>query len=104
MDFSSHLAALDFAVGDHLCDDATYSTGEGDAVAVRIMVEHPREVERLQTIGITRSRPVVRVRRADCPDLKEGHFFRHGADLWEVAESPAADGDGRWWAVEVMPG
>ena len=104
MDFSSHLAALDGAVSDHLCDEATYSTGDGDPVPVRIMVEHPRDIDRLQSVGFARDRPVIHVRRSACPGLREGHFFRHGVDLWEVAEAPTADGDGRWWVVEVMPG
>jgi hypothetical protein len=55
-------------------------------------------------VSFTRARPVVRVAKSACPNLSEGHFFRQGADLWEAAEAPTADGDGRWWLVEVMPG
>lgn len=46
----------------------------------------------------------MRVRRAACPELREGHLFRVGSDTWAVAEAPVADGDGAWWAFEAAPG
>ena len=102
--FSDLLDGIDGAIEEHLCDDALYSVDGVTFVGVRIQIDHPTPADRLQAISFTRTRPVLRVAKAVCPTLKEGHFFRHGADLWEAAEAPTADGDGRWWVVEVMPG
>lgn len=102
--FSDLLDGIDDAIEEHLCDDALYSVDGAAFVGVRIQLDHPTPADRLQAISFTRTRPSIRVAKAACPTLKEGHFFRHGVDLWEVAEAPTADGDGRWWAVEVMPG
>lgn len=110
MNFSDLLADLDSAIEDHLCDDALYSSGEGEPVRVRIMIEYPRASDRLNGMTFTRSRPVIKVARAVCPDLTEGHVFQlvlaDGVlgDIYEVAEAPIAEGDGRWWAFEVQPG
>ena len=110
MNFSNLLVPLDAAVEAHLCDDALYSTGVGAAVPVRIMIDFPRAADRLTGMSFTRSRPVVRVARAACPVLKEGHQFQlvlaDGVlgDIWEAAEAPIAEDDGRWWVFEVQPG
>lgn len=105
MDFSDHLAALDRDVQDHLCDDAIYTDDDGREVPVRIMLDHPRAADQLSGMAFTRGRPIIRVARASCPDLREGHTFKDRRNsVWEVAEAPTADGDGRWWRFEVQPG
>jgi len=107
--FSDLAAVLDFAVQVHLGEDALYSTGSGEAKLVRIMIDHPRAADRLSGMTFTRSRPVIKVARAACPDLMEGHQFQlvlKGGVLgaaYEAAEAPVAEDDGRWWVVEVIP-
>jgi len=110
MNFSSLLAGLDAATERHLCDDALYSTGDDDPRSVRIMIDYPQSVDRLNGMSFTRSRPVVRVARAACPDLREEDLFQMVlpggvlGDIWQVAEAPVAEDDGGWWAFEVQPG
>lgn len=104
MDFSSHLADLDTAIEDHLCDPALYRPGTGEVIPVRVMIDFPRAADRLTGMSFTRSRPVIQVARSACPALVEGHTFQVGVDLWAVAEAPSATGDGRWWSFEVEPG
>ena len=104
MDFSDHLADLDASIEDHLCDPATYFPGTEEGIPVRVMIDHARAVDRLTGMSFTRGRPVMRVARAACPALKEGHSFLHGSDRWDVVEAPVAEDDGRWWAFEVQPG
>ncbi len=110
MNFSDLLADLDSTIEDHLCDDALYSSGDGVAVSVRIMIDYPRPADRLNGMSFTRSRPIMKVARAACPDLVEGHRFQMVlaggvlGDIYEVAEAPVAEDDGRWWAFEVQPG
>lgn len=106
MNFSDELADLDRCIEDHLCDDGVYiaQASGGAGVPVRIMLDQPRLADRLPGMAFTRSRPVLKVARNSCPVLREGDVFLHGSDRWEVAEAPAADGDGAWWAVEVQPG
>lgn len=104
MDFSGLLDGLDASVEAHLCDDALYLPGEGSAgVPVRIMVEFPRPIDRLDRFSIARSRPEMRVLRTTCPGLLEGHRFLHLGAMWAVAEAPSAPDDGRWWVFEVEP-
>lgn len=105
--FSGLLEGLDVAVEDHLCDDAVYyplSPDAADGLPVRVMIDYPRSADRMTGMSFTRSRPLMRVARLRLPDLKEGHYFRHGADIWQVAEAPTAEDDGRWWVFEVQPG
>lgn len=108
--FSDLAAVLDFAVQVHLGEDALYSTGTGEDKPVRVMIAHPRAADRLNGMSFTRSRPIMRVARAACPDLMEGHRFQMVlaggvlGDIYEVAEAPVAEDDGRWWAFEVQPG
>lgn len=108
MDFTGLLAGLDASVEGHLCDDATFfATDPGaaaEALPVRVMIDHPRPADRLAGMSFTRSRPVMRVRRSRVPDLREGQFFRHGANVWAVAEAPTIGDDGEWWVFEVEPG
>lgn len=106
VDFTDQLAVLDQAVEAGLADDALYfeGGGEDDGVPVRIMLDHPREVERLSGMSFTRTRPVLRVAKAACPNLKSGDAFEHRGDRWEIAEAPTAEGDGRWFMAEVQRG
>lgn len=108
MDFTGLLAGLDASIEDHLCDDATYFATDPDAVAeavgVRVMIDRPRLADRVVGMGFTRGRPVMRVRRSRVPGLRERQFFRHGADVWAVAEAPTISDDGEWWVFEVQPG
>ncbi|WP_295707328.1 hypothetical protein [uncultured Brevundimonas sp.] len=101
--FSDLLGSVDDDVEEHLCDDGLYLTEAGE-IPVRVMMDHPRAGDRLSGMAFTRSRPTMRVRRAACPELREGHLFRVGSDTWAVAEAPVADGDGAWWAFEAAPG
>lgn len=108
--FGDLLDDLDAAIEDHLCDDARYLAPGGDPVPVRLQLDHPRSVERMQSIGFTRARPIMRVARAAVPDLVEGHRFQMVlaggvlGDVWEVASAPEAPDDGRWWVFAVQPG
>ena len=104
MDFSGLLDGLDASVEAHLCDDAIYVVEGRPPTAVRVMLEFPRQQDRLDAMAFTRSRPVMRVARAACPALREGHSFLRGDDRWDVAEAPVAEDDGRWWVFEVQPG
>lgn len=110
MEFSAHMAAMDDRIEDRLCDPAVYTDATGVGRGVRISIDHPRALDRLQGMSIVRGRPVLSVRRTACPHLSEGDKFQiiltGGAlgEIWEVAEAPTAEDDGRWWAVEVMPG
>ena len=110
MNFSDILADIDATIEDHLCDDALYSAGDDVWAPVRIMIDYPRAADRLNGMSFTRSRPVMKVARAACPDLAESHRFQlvlSGGvlgDVYEVAEAPVAEGSGSWWAFEVQPG
>jgi len=110
MNFSDLLADLDSTIEEHLCDDALYSAGDDVWAPVRIMIDYPRAADRLNGMSFTRSRPVMKVARAVCPDLAEGHRFQLVlaggvlGDIYAAAEAPVAEDDGRWWAFEVQPG
>lgn len=104
--FSDELASLDDAVEDELLDPALYfpDGASGDAVSVKVAVEHPREADRLGGASFTRSRPVMRVRRIRIPKLRERGLFKIGGKFWSVAEAPVTTDDGAWWVFEVQPG
>ena len=108
--FGDLLAGLDRATEDHLCDDALYLVDGAPPVPVRVQLEHPVRVDALQTMSFTRSRPTMRVARAAAPAVREDDRFQIvlagdvPGDVWQVAEAPTAEGDGRWWVFEVMPG
>lgn len=110
MNFSDLLADIDGTIEEHLCDDALYCAGDDVWVQARIMIDYPRAADRLNGMSFTRSRPVMKVARAACPDLREGHRFQlvlSGGvmgDIYEVAEAPVAEDGGSWWAFEVQPG
>ena len=115
MNFTDMLADLDVAVEDHLCDDAAYQVqGIGPLIPVRIMINAPSELERMQNAGFTRSRPVLSASADAIPGLRSGDLFFMGrwvsdtvfvpaAETWRLAEAPSRPDDGRWWRGEVEP-
>jgi len=111
MGFGDH---IDRAVEAHLCDDAAYrAQGVGPLVQVRIMIDRPTELERLQGMGFARARPVLSASVESIPDLRTGDTIHEGrwvgevfspaASSWRLAEAPTRPGDGRWWRGEVEP-
>lgn len=110
MNFTDHLAGLDLAIEVHLCDDALYLVEGVAPLPVRLQLDLPQAADRLQAMSFVRSRPVITIARAAVPGLREDHRFQMVlaggvlGDIWQVAEAPTAEGDGRWWVVEVVPG
>lgn len=104
--FSAEMAELDDAVEEMLLDPAFhYPDGHAGApVSCMVVLEHPREAERMGGASFTRSRPVMRVRRSRFPKLRNGALFRIGDKYWSAAEAPQATDDGAWLVFEVQPG
>lgn len=111
MGFGDH---IDRSVEAHLCDDAAYQVqGLGQMVRVRVMIDRPTELERLQGMGFTRARPILSVLAETIPGLRTGDAFYEGRWVgeaflpggvsWRLAEAPTRPGDGRWWRGEVEP-
>lgn len=105
MNFSDDLTGLDRSIEEHLCDDAALiAQGRGGAIPVRVMITHPVELDRLQSMSIGRSRPEISIARAAAPDLREGDVIRVSDDeSWQIASAPTRSGDGRWWQAELEP-
>lgn len=114
MNFTDMLADLDIGVEDHLCDDAAYQVqGRGLLIPVRVMINAPTEIERMQRAGFSRARPVLSAAVAAIPGLRSGDVFvmgrwagsvfAPGSDTWRMAEAPTRPDDGRWWRGEVEP-
>lgn len=104
MNFSDALVDLDTTIEDHLCDDASYQPEFGTSKPVRVMIEHPSEIERIQGSAFSRSRPTLQVAYAAAPELREGDkFWLSDDDYWAVASAPTRTTDGRWWLAEIEP-
>jgi len=106
MNFSAMTAVLDIEVEDHLCDDALWLKANGDpASTARVMVDKPVDIERLQGMGFSRARTVLRVSVRTATSLIEGDTFHiSDEEIWRVASAPTRSDDGRWWEAEVEPG
>lgn len=105
MNFETMMAALDGAVEDHLCDDAVLIPAEGSpARLVRVMISHPADLDRLQVMTISRTRPTLSIAFSTAPDLIEGDMVEAAnAVRWRIASAPTRSGDGRWWQAEIEP-
>lgn len=100
--FSDLVADLDDCVEEELCDPGLF-LGVEPPLPVRMILLHPNQAERLQSVSFTRALPVLKVRRAVLPDLKEQAVFELNGDRWAVAAAPTADDDGAWWLCQVEP-
>ncbi len=105
MNFTGMMAALDLAIEDHLCDDAFLTSQSGGSnIPVRIMIVFPVEIDRLQGMSFTRTRPIVSIAHASVPELREGDTLYVSDDaMWTIASAPTRTGDGRWWQAEIEP-
>ena len=104
MNFSDDLDDIDLSIEEHLCDDAVLSQcmNGGVAIPVRVMVNFPTELDRLQGMSFSRTRPVVSISHRAAPDLKEGDTLSFLRDeWWRIASAPTRSGDGRWWEAEI---
>lgn len=103
MNFSDDLADLDRAIEAHLCDDGVLTSWNGPSVAVRVMIDFPAEIDRLQVMSFPRTRPVVSLAHDAAPELREGDLLAVVGQSWRIASAPTRSGDGRWWQAEIEP-
>lgn len=68
---------------------------------VRVILRRPTDEQRVETLGVVKAKPIIRIPAADAPSLRKGDLVDVEDRCWRLAVAPRKPGDGRGWLAEV---
>lgn len=82
--------------------DCPWRAGSGaPATGVRTILRRPTDEQRIESLGVVKTKPLLRVPVVDAPTLRKGDLVDIEDKAWRLAAAPRKPGDGRVWYVEV---